>query len=54
MKVIGLMIKPKEKESICMLMDQCILDNGSVINSMDMVNRNGLMGQNTKEILRTE
>lgn len=51
-KANGLTIKLKEKVCICILMDQCILENGSMINSTVMVNKNGLTGLNMKEILK--
>ena len=53
MKEIGSMIKLREKESTCTQMDQCTLDNGSTINNMVMDNKNGSMGHNMKEILKT-
>jgi len=54
MKEIGSMIKPREKESTCIQMDQCTLENGSMTNSMVMDNKNGSMGHNMKEILKTD
>lgn len=54
MKEIGLMIKHKEKESTCILMDQCTLVNGLTINNMVMGSKNGSMGHNMKEILKMD
>ena len=54
MKEIGLMIKRKEKGSICILMDQCTLESGSMINNMVMDSKNGSTGHNIKGILKTD
>jgi hypothetical protein len=50
-KEIGLMIKLKEKEFIYTLTARVIQGNGIKTNNMDLVNKNGLMEQNMKEIL---
>ncbi len=50
-KEIGLTIKLKEKEFIYTLTVRVIQGNGIKTNNMDLVNKNGLMEQNMKEIL---
>jgi hypothetical protein len=41
MKANGLEIKPMDMVNIFILMEQNILENGKMINKMDMVFRNG-------------
>jgi len=53
-KVIGLMIKLKEKGSTFILMDLCTLVSGKMINNMDMDKRNGSMDLNMKVISKME
>ena len=53
-KETGVMTRPKEKAFICTRMDQHILDNGLMISSMDLGNKNGLMVQNIRETSKTD
>lgn len=47
----GLTIKLREKESISIRMELLTLDNGKMINNMDMVKKNGLMEPGTRAAL---